>query len=123
MTRMLKNGYISESDIQKTVMSWARLQPNLKDLIFHIPNESPRSARYGKSLKDLGMKAGVSDLFIAMASHNYHGAWIELKSQEGLLSPAQNLFLQSMATQQYFTAVCHSIEEALKTIKWYCKIS
>ena len=116
----LKSGDVSESAIQKAVMEWVNLKPTIKNFIIHIPNEGKRSARYGKSLKDMGMRPGVADLFIAMARHECNGAWIELKSTNGVLTEQQKEFLHDMEEQNYFTQVCGSIESAIATIDWYC---
>jgi len=120
MSKILKSGNISEELIQKTVLQWIALYPDLKDVVIHIPNEGRRTARFGKLLKDMGMKSGVSDLFIAMGCHGFFGAWIELKSKNGSLSQSQKKFIESMRQQNYFAAVCHSIEDCIETIKWYC---
>src|SRR5580698_8955954 len=122
MCLYLKSGHISEETIHKTVMEWVRLHPRLKGLVLHFPNEGRRTRRYGKLLNDMGMRAGVSDLFIAMGRHGYHGAWIELKSAGGRVSDEQHRFLYDMRQQNYFTVVCWSIEEAINTISWYCEI-
>lgn len=110
----------SELSIHKTVMDWVRLHPTIAPYIIHIPNEGKRSASYGKLLKDLGMRAGVSDLFIALPRHQYNGAWIELKSAKGKLSPLQRHFINDMTSQGYYTAVCYSVHDAIETIKFYC---
>ena len=101
-------------------MRWVKLQPALSPYVLHFPNEGRRSPRYGKLLKDLGMRPGVSDLFITMARKGYIGAWVELKTPKGVVSPAQKDFLTDMEQQGYFTRVCRSIEEGIKTIDWYC---
>jgi hypothetical protein len=119
-TKYLKSGAISENSIQKAVIEWVRLHPVLKTFVIHIPNEGKRTSRYGKSLKDMGMRAGVADLFIAMPRHGYGGGWIELKSKGGILSKAQKEFLEDMTKQCYFTKVCYSIDETIKTIQGYC---
>ena len=121
MTRLklLKSGDISEKDIQKTVISWVRAQPRIKNLVMHFANEGKRSTAYGKLLKDMGLRPGVSDLFIASMCHGYGGAWIELKSKHGVLSKEQREFLLDMEQQGYYTAVCHSIDETIKQIEWY----
>jgi hypothetical protein len=116
----LKSGDLSESAIQKAVMEWVRLQPTIRDFIIHIPNEGKRTTSYGKSLKDMGMRSGVSDLFIAMPRHDCNGAWIELKSKNGILRPEQRKFLEDMESQNYFAITCFSIESAIGTIEWYC---
>jgi VRR-NUC domain len=120
ITKRLKSGAISETSIQKAVMQWVRVHPTLRELILHFPNEGKRTEKYGKSLKDMGMRAGVSDLFVAMQRHGYGGAWIELKSKDGILTKQQKEFLNDMAIQGYFTMVCYSIEETLAIIDRYC---
>lgn len=116
----LKSGNLSENAIQKAVMQWVRLQPTIRDFIIHIPNEGKRTSSYGKYLKDMGMRPGVADLFIAMPRHECNGAWIELKSKNGILSPEQKEFLKNMESQNYFSMTCFSIESAISTIEWYC---
>jgi VRR-NUC domain-containing protein len=101
-------------------MEWVRLQSTIKRLILHFPNEGKRSPRYGKLMKDLGMRAGVSDLFIPMARHGFIGAWIEIKTSKGIVSVAQKDFLSDMEQLGHFTTICRSIEEGINTIKWYC---
>jgi hypothetical protein len=118
--RLLKSGDIPEESIHKTVMEWVRRHPMLNGLVMHFPNEGRRSARYGKLLKDLGMRAGVADLLIAMPRHGYGGAWIELKSSGGKLSDFQKDFLYDMRQQNYYVSVCWSVDEAIKVISWYC---
>lgn len=118
--KTLKSGELSENAIQKTVMQWANVHPLLRGFIIHIPNEGKRTSRYGKSLKDLGMRPGVADLFIAMPRHGFCGAWIELKSKNGVLSDAQKAFIRDMIDQHYFTKICRSIEDVIETINWYC---
>lgn len=121
--KMLKSGDISEEAIQKTVIQWVRTFPYLRRIVMHFPNEGKRSMYYGKLLKDMGMRVGVSDLFIALANHDFIGAWIELKSANGVVSLAQKEFLKDMGQQGYFTAICWSIDEAIDTIAWYCGIA
>ena len=117
--KLLKSGELSEETIHKTVMEWVRLNPVLRRIVLHFPNEGKRSLRYGKLLNDLGMRAGVSDLFIAIGRHSYNGAWIELKSKNGTVSKEQKEFLNDMKEHNYFTSVCRTIDETIRTIEWY----
>lgn len=120
MTRFLASGEISEESIHKTIIQWVRSHPLINEkLVMHFPNEGKRSKRYGRFLQDLGMRAGVSDIYIATPRHGYGGAWIELKSKKGRLSPEQKEFLDDMRQQNYFTAVCFSVDEGINTISWY----
>lgn len=118
--KLLKSGNISEDSIHKTVIHRVKLHPLLSKVIIHIPNEGKRTGRYGNHLKALGMREGVFDLQVLMARRGYIGAWIELKSKDGRLSQAQRAFQKDMQEQNYFTAVCYSIEEAIEVIEWYC---
>lgn len=111
---------MSEEMIHRKLISWSREIPLLKKVIIHIPNEGKRSPRYAARLKAMGMRPGVSDLFIALGRHGYHGAWIELKSCKGKVSIKQQKFIEDMNEQNYYTTVCYSLETALEKIKWYC---
>lgn len=119
-THYLKSGIISENAIQKAVMQYVNVHPILKKCVIHIPNEGKRTLTYGKHLKDMGMRRGVSDLFIAMPRHGFNGAWIELKSHTGILSKNQRDFLNDMADMNFFTNVSRSVDAALEIIQWYC---
>jgi hypothetical protein len=116
----LASGAISESTIHKTVMEWVRLHDDIAPFVMHFPNEGKRSTRYGMFLKALGMRAGVSDLFIAMPRHIYHGAWIEIKTTQGIISAAQSSFLADMTRQDYYATVCRNVDDCINTIDWYC---
>ena len=120
MPKYLKSGNISERDIQKTTMEWVKLHHELNGLVFSFPNEVAISVHRRKLLIDMGMRPGVSDLFVMMMRHNYGGAWIELKSLDGSLKPHQDAFLKDAEKQGYFTSVCWSADEAIEILQWYC---
>lgn len=124
MTRIkrLKNGDLAEETIQKVVMEWVNINPVTKKYagcFIHCPNEGKRTPWNGKLMKDMGMRKGVVDLFIAVPRHGHGGAWIELKSACGFLKPEQKQFLKDMSEQNFYTAVCWSIEEAISVISWW----
>lgn len=122
MRKRLVSGEISEDLIHKTLMEWVHTHPQLKTIakfIMHFPNEGKRTNSFGKLMKSFGMRAGVSDLFIALPRGGYHGAWIELKSKKGRLSQAQVEFLEDMKSQDYFVSVCYSLDEAIMIVTNY----
>lgn len=102
-------------------MDWVRYN-KLDNVIWHVANERTCSPQSGQILKRKGVKAGVSDLVIARPSGKYHGAFIEVKTAVGKLSPAQKRFLEDMADEGYFTAICYSAESTIETIKEYLHI-
>lgn len=118
--RYNKNGDLSERSIHLSVMQWISYHPYIKKYVLHFPNESKRTPRYGKLLKDMGMRKGVADLLIAMSRHGYCGAWIELKTESGRPTKEQTAFLQDMKNEGYFTKVTYGYEQAYETIEWYC---
>lgn len=109
----------SETQIHQSVMKYIRMHPHLEKYVIHIPNQGKRSYKTANLFKSMGMKAGIPDLFIAYPSRGYHGAWIELKSQKGKLSEHQRDFLELMKSQNYFTSVCYSFDEAIEAILTY----
>jgi len=115
-----KDGALSERSIHLTVMNWIRLHPDLNKYIIHIPNESKRTPRYGKLLKDMGMRKGVSDLFIAIPKKGYNGAWIEIKTMTGKPSPSQIVFHKDMQHQGYYCKFTKGLDDTIASIKDYC---
>lgn len=111
---------LSEKLIHKAVMQWVRLHKDIAPYIFHIPNEGKRDKHYGLLLKRMGMKSGVFDIFIMMPRHGYGGAWIELKRENGKMTSAQKQFELEAQSQNFFTAMCPSIDSAIEMIDWYC---
>lgn len=112
----------SETSVQIAVMDWVRAQgESVSNYVFHIANESPRTVIYGALLKKMGMRAGVSDLFIAIPTQKYHGAWIEIKQGKNKLTKSQKYFLESMSKKDYYTAVTYGVDETIKVINNYLR--
>ncbi|TXH13975.1 MAG: hypothetical protein E6R03_10390 [Hyphomicrobiaceae bacterium] len=72
-------------------------------------------------LKKEGVRAGVSDLFLAVPRGKWHGAFIEMKTESGVVSDAQSEFIVSALNQGYAIAVCRSFNSAISTISDYLK--
>ena len=113
--------YVSEYVIHKTLYEWICLHPFLKKHTLHIPNEGQRSKKTGSCLKKLGMRAGASDLFIAIPTKHYHGAWIEIKKIGGRPTDAQIDFLNDMKSTGYYTKICYGLDDCISTINGYIK--
>lgn len=107
---------------QIALFKWAEFQlgryPEL-GLMFHIPNGGKRDAREGARFKAMGVKAGVSDIFLPVARGSYHGLFIELKASGGKLSANQKAFITSVEKQGYRAVVSYGWEEASKAIIEY----
>lgn len=120
MAKRLKSGAPIEDTIQITVMDWVSLHPDISDFVIHIANEGKRSPRYGAKMKRMGLRKGVSDILITMARHGYHGAWIEIKSESGVVSLDQKRFHKQQTSQGYYCEVTIGIDASIAAIEWYC---
>lgn len=84
-------------------------------VFWHTPN-APGSARNGARLKRLGARAGVSDLVLF---HNEKMFCLELKRPGGRATESQMQFMSDMGEAGAFTAICDSIDQALKCLEMW----
>lgn len=112
----------SEDTEQISLMNWAhwhtREYPALKWL-HHIPNGGSRNQLEARKLKEMGVKAGVSDLFLPYPKGCYHGMYIEMKFGNNRHTDRQKEFLADMAETGYFVVTCYSYEDAKKVLEEY----
>lgn len=116
----MANIWLNERQIHLTVIDFIKNHKEISPYVIHIPNESVRNPGYGRLLKRMGMRAGASDLFIAIPNHDFHGAWIELKTEKGKPTEKQKEFLTLMEKQGYYTKITYGLDDAINSIKWYC---
>lgn len=118
----LRNAIRSEDTEQINVMEWARWNvnkyPELK-WIHHIPNGGSRNKREAVKLKQMGVKAGVSDICLPYPKGIYCGLYIEMKFGNNRKTAEQKEFLQDMANAGHFVATCYSAEDAVNVIITY----
>ena len=95
--------------------------PELKNM-FAIPNGGKRSKSEAARLKASGVKAGVPDIFLAVARNGYHGLFIEMKV--GMNKPTENQveMMEELTAQGYLCRVCWSGDDAIDAIKEYLGI-
>jgi len=95
----------TEHKAQTAFCKWLRLRG-----IFHfaIPNGGARNAITGRRLKDEGVLAGVPDLFLPGLR-----LFVEMKSPEGRLGPAQRECREKLVMLGYEVAVCRTLGEAI----------
>ena len=115
----------AEHKIQKSLVKWANIMrlnhPEL-DMLFAIPNGGWRAKASAAKIKAEGAKAGVPDLFLAVARHGYNGLFIELKSESGILSANQKLWIDKLKAQGYLCAVPFGLDEAIGVFESYLGI-
>lgn len=118
----MKYALRSEDTEQISVIQWAEWNtgryPELKWL-HHCPNGGSRNKQEAVKLKQMGVKAGVSDLCLPYPRGNYCGLYIEMKYGNNRQQPTQKEFLADMAAAGHFVATCYSAEDAVAIIKDY----
>ena len=115
-----------EHNEQVNLIKWWGLvchQYNLDEkLLFAIPNGGQRNIITAKKLKNEGVRAGIPDLFLAVARGGFHGLFIEMKKADGgRLSKDQKSVSESLTAQGFAWALCHGWEDAKKCIERYLK--
>ena len=112
------NNEMTESQEQIQLVQWCRTDPRLQYL-FHIPNESVGGQGWLVRNRQMGVKAGVPDLFYPVPVNGYHGFFIEMKNKGGRLDPKQKRWLSALEQLGYKTAVCYGWEEAKEALEEY----
>lgn len=94
--------------------------PCLKYLM-HCPNGGKRSVIEAAKFKRMGVRPGVPDLLLPIASprQSYQGFACELKSSIGTTTASQDDWLQMLDQSGYKTCVCRSLDEFVTAISTY----
>ena len=115
----------SEDTEQMAVISWARWNaqtyPELKWL-HHCPNGGSRNRLEAAKLKQMGVKAGVSDLCLPYPKGIYHGLYIEMKYGNNRVQETQREFISDMAAAGHYVCVCYSAADAIGVLAEYCHL-
>ena len=124
-----------EDDEAVALISWrdlhAKRYPELA-LLIAIQNGGKRNVREAARLKRMGVRAGVSDYLLPVATWEPSaatgprlgsmGLWLELKAGTGKPTPSQLEWLRLMREQGYATQVCTGWEAAAQAICDYLEL-
>lgn len=111
-----------ESIIQRNCVKWFRLQyPELRMLLFSVPNGGYRNAAEARIMKAEGIVAGVSDLILMYPSKGYHALCIEMKTESRQSKQTENQKEWQEAVEQrgYKYVVCRSFNEFYSEVSGY----
>lgn len=121
----MKYAMRSEDTEQINVVQWAEWNtsryPELKWL-HHVPNGGSRNKAEAIKFKQMGVKAGVSDLCLPYPKGLYCGLYIEMKYGNNRQQDTQKEFLADMAAAGHFVVTCYSAEEAIGIITEYLEL-
>jgi hypothetical protein len=110
-----KNKIMTELQLQAQCYQWAHnTYPQLRKLLFAVPNGGTRHAREAMSLKASGVVSGVPDMICV-----YGGRPVafELKAEKGRLSEDQREVLQKWSDHGITVHVIKTVEEFQTIIK------
>lgn len=109
---------MTEAQEQKQLIQWCRTDPRFQ-FLFHIPNESVGGQGWIVRNRQMGVRAGVPDLFYPVPAQGYHGLFIEMKTEKGRLDPKQKRWIEILEAFGYKCVVAHGWEEAKDALEEY----
>ena len=77
------------------------------------------SMKQAIKMKATGYVKGFPDLLFLEPTTKYHGLFIELKTEKGVLSKEQKWWLQELRKRNYIAEACYGFEHAKKVIDMY----
>lgn len=111
----------SEDWHQKQLIQWAR-KYEWGQYLYHIPNETTGGTSWVIRNRQMGCKKGVPDLCLPIPMNDYHGLYIELKTERGQLSEQQKRWLSALAQMGYRAECCKGWQEAKDLIMEYMEV-
>lgn len=118
----------TEAQDQRALFKWASYTkaPNgkiLVDYMLHPKNEGAKDPIAGRMHRLGGLKAGVSDIFLAYPMQPYWcGLWIELKRSNldfRSVTKMQDAWLSRMCNIGYAACICYGLDAAIERILNY----
>ncbi len=107
----------SEDVIQRACVAWfERTHPGVQGRlkVHHSPNGGARDIREGVKFKRMGVRAGFPDLIVFLPRGRI--GFIEMKSADGKLSPAQKDYRDFLIAAGHRWACCRSLDEFINTV-------
>ena len=98
--------------------------PELKYLLFAIPNGGLRDKITASKMKAEGQKPGVPDIMCAIPRDGFYGLFIEMKKRKGgKVSPEQEKTMRLLADKGYKTEIAYGASQALNILLNYLRIN
>jgi len=99
---------ISEERLQADCYQWFHNSfPELRGLLWHVPNGGQRSASEANKFKAIGLVPGVADLHFFYKGQIH---FIELKIETGRLSESQVKWIEAISNHQGQVVVIRNLE-------------
>jgi len=109
------------------LVKWLSYHPIVREFFCKNNNEGKRTPLQGHYLKLLGLRSGVSDLFIYYPTKNYHGLWLEVKRNKKYTPSerkaptwiAQEKFIETVKSIGYQGLFCYGWNDGKRIIEDY----
>lgn len=109
------------------IVEWLSMHPLLKTLFCKNNNEGKKTPQQGHFAKRLGLRPGVSDLFIYYPTKTYPGLWLEVKrnkkytksERESETWLAQINFQNIVKSVGYHAEFCYGFDHGREIIEAY----
>ena len=115
----------SEDTEQIGIIQWAdwnvRKYQELRWL-HHVPNGGSRNKQEAVKLKQMGVRAGVSDLHLPFPHGKYHSLYIEMKYGTNRTTKEQDEFLEAMQDAGHLVLICYSTEAGIEALINYLEL-
>lgn len=108
-----------EMRAQIMLFEWISFHPHIAPFCFSIPNERKASRFHGALLKQMGLRPGASDVFVAIPRGDFHGMFLELKEGRNKPNDRQLKFMDDMRSQGYYCVWKTGFEKARLAITEY----
>lgn len=109
-----------EQIVQINLVAWFNYTyPELENHLFHFANERKCSLQYGATLKRMGVKKGVYDIFLSVPHNDKAGLWLELKVGRNKATPEQLEFGKLMNKNGYKAIIVWGLDAAKNAIQSY----
>lgn len=109
----------SEHRHQARLHAWLK-----KNQILHFApaNEGKRPEEETRRLTAVGFTCGVLDMWIMEPRAPYHALVLELKTQKGTVSAAQQYWIEALTRRNYKALVSYSCEESFRIVNEYLNL-
>jgi hypothetical protein len=109
--------YVEHQDQVRVVQRVRAFHPGV--IIAAIPNGGDRTASERVRLASEGVLAGMPDLCVLRPSKGFHGLFVEMKTDVGVVGAAQKDLATRLNKEGYLCLVARGADEAYRLIEEY----
>ena len=117
----------TENQEQRALVKWLSYHPIVRDFFCKNNNEGKRTDAQGHNLKLMGLRSGVSDLFIYWPTNTHYGLWLEVKRNKKYSKSerstdtwiAQEKFIETVKSVGFAGEFCYGWIDGKRIIEEY----